>query len=281
MMLKKGCKKIKKDYQAKKLKNPFFHQKQTGKTGFLKKWLFLLAFLFLAILIWFFLAAPVWSIKNVKITGLTRINNDELKKIIDLRMAESRWLVFREGNFFLFQKDILREEILSQYNFSDLKIKKTMPNSLEFIVSERPYAFILQEGSSYFYTSRDGYIIKEVAVTEEDLKKYFILENNNESIISNEKNKLNLKDTYLNFIFNFQEKISNYPDLTIEKYIIDQELNSLKVKFENGPLAFFNINNDAEEQITYLAIVKKEKMKDNFNSINYIDLRYGERIFIN
>jgi pyruvate/2-oxoglutarate dehydrogenase complex dihydrolipoamide dehydrogenase (E3) component len=59
------------------------------------------------------------------------------------------------------------------------------------------------------------------------------------------------------------------------------EFNTIKVKFRNGPLVFFNTKTDVVSQIDRLVLVKKEKIGDNFSKTNYIDLRYGSRIFIN
>ena len=118
-------------------------------------------------------------------------------------------------------------------------------------------------------------------IIEEDKGKYLILENKSQAVSVGAKNKLSLKQEYLDFLFALGTKLAEYPDLPAEKFIIDQELNSLTVKFKDGPAALFNIKNDAGEQVADLALVKREKIRDNFNKTNYIDLRYGNRIFIN
>ena len=62
--------------------------------------------------------------------------------------------------------------------------------------------------------------------------------------------------------------------------MISQELNTVKVLFQNGLLAYFNIKDDASKQIDKFLIVKKEKIKDNLGSVNYVDLRYGDKVYI-
>ncbi len=274
--------KIKKDYQAKDLKNPFFRQKQTNKKGKgLRLWPFIVAPILIGSLAWFFWAAPIWQIKTVDIQGLTRIDKVELENISRNREASSRLLLFKESNIFLFQEKDLYTEIMDKYNFAQLEVRKILPNKIEIKISERPYAFIFQQGSEYNYASGDGYIIKEVPVSEEDKGKYFILENRSQVVSISGKNKLSLKQEYLDFVFTLSNKLAEYSDLPAERYIIDQELNSLTVKFKDGPAALFNVKNDAGEQVADLALVKKEKIRDNFSETNYIDLRYGNRIFIN
>jgi len=274
-------KRIKKDYQSKNLKNPFFRKKEKKKTGNFKKYFLVLILILIIAVAWFFLASSVWRLKNIVVEGLTRIDSSEIKNIAWSREDNRRWLFFKESNFFLFQADALQEEILDKYNFANLEIKKKIPGTISIKISERPYAFIFQEGSTYLYASNDGYVIKEAVVSPEDMSKYFILENKSNSISINEKDKITLKDDYLNFIFSLNQLLSAYQDLPIEKFIIDQELNSVIVKFIDGPAVYFNVKDDLNKQVEYLSLVKKEKIGDNFNKTNYIDLRYGSKIFIN
>jgi cell division septal protein FtsQ len=274
-------KRIKKDYQRKDLKNPFFRKKEKKKNVGLKKYFLILIVAALIALIWFFLASSFWRLKNIEVEGLTRFDASELRNIISAREEGHRWLLFKESNFFLFQEDEAKTEILAKYNFADLQITKKIPSTIKLKISERPYSFIFQEGSAYFYAASDGYVIKEIPINPEDFGKYFVLENKSDSVTINEQNKITLKDDYLKFVQNLNQILSTHQDLPVEKFIIDQELNSIIVKFKNGPSAYFSVKDDAAEQVEYLALVKKEKIGDNFSKTNYIDLRYGARIFIN
>ncbi len=281
--MRKGSsyKKIKKDYQRKNLKNPFFRKKEKGRSSNFWKFLIFLIFTAIVALVWFFLASPFWHLENVNVSGLTRFDESELKNIIETRKENKRWLFFKESNFFAFKADEVKLEILDKYNFSDLQINKKIPRTIELKINERPYSFIFQEGSDYFYASSDGYIIKEVPVLPGDMDKYLILENKSSSVTIGAKNKLTLNNDYLNFVLDLNSRLSASADLPVERFIIDQELNSVIVKFKNGPAVYFSVKSDAGEQVEYLALVKKEKIGDNFSKTNYIDLRYGSRIFIN
>lgn len=272
---------IKKDYQRKNLKNPFFRKKEKKKNVGFKKYFLILAIIALSALVWFFLASSFWRLKNIEIEGLTRFDASELRNIISAREESRRWLLFKENNFFLFQEEEVKAEILDKYNFADLQITKKIPSTIKLKISERPYSFIFQEGSVYFYAASDGYVIKEIPINPEDFAKYFVLENKSDSVTIDERSKITLKDDYLKFVQNLNQILSTHQDLPVEKFIIDQELNSVIVKFKNGPAAYFSVKDDAAEQVEYLALVKKEKIGDNFNKTNYIDLRYGARIFIN
>ena len=281
MINRPSYKKIKKDYQRKNLQNPFFHKKAKAKHP--NRWRWFLLSIILAVLsaVWFFFAAPFWQLREVKITGLTRLNSAELENIIWSEVGNRRGLFFHETNIFLFKRQDVIDKIIATYNFSGAEIKKQWPRTLEIKVIERPYAFIFQEGSAHYYASADAYIIKEPAVSEEDKKKYFILENKNPGSLITDKEKIDIENDYLNFIFDLNNRLSAYAELPVERFVVDHEFNTVKVKFVAGPIALFNIQETAEAQINRLILVKKEKIKDNFSKTNYIDLRYGDKIFIN
>jgi len=281
MVVRSSYKRIKKDYQRKNLHNPFFHKKTRAKNPQRWKWLLLIVILAVLSAVWFFLAAPIWRLKEIQVSGLTRLDSAGLEQIIWNETNNKRGLFFQENNLFLFRRDAVIARINAAYNFSGVTIKKKWPHTLELKVVERPYAFIFQEGSAYYYASADAYVIKEPAVSEADKKKYFILENKNTATLITGSEKIEVKADYLRFFFDLSRRLSAYPELAAERFIVDQEFNTIKAKFAAGPIVFFSINEDAGTQIDRLLLVKREKIKDNFSKTNYIDLRYGDKIFIN
>ncbi len=278
---RKYLKKIKKDYQSKNLCNPFFKKTKKKPEKNILILVFVSIFLFIIFLLWLFLSSPIWKINKVEVEGLTRFSDSDLKNKIFEQTIKSRYGLFSQSNIWLFNKSEVEKNILAAYNFSSLKIVKKPAHTLLIKVGERPYSFIFQEGSGLFYASIDAYIIRESAVSEDDKSKYLILENKSQNSLINEQNKLNISDTYLNFILGLANKLSKCQELSVEKFIIDSEFNTIKVKFRDGPLVYFNTKTDADEAINRLVLVKKEKIKDNFSKTSYIDLRYGDRIFIN
>jgi cell division septal protein FtsQ len=280
MIKSKTLKKIKKDYQAKNLRNPFFHKVKKGSGK--KHWPLFLFFLFILfiILFWFFGFSSFWNLKNIEVSGLTRSSDTDLKNIIYNQSNSRRYLIFKEKNILFFNTTKAHDDILNQYNFTNVNVSVKWPHTIIVKVYERPYAFIFREGNNCNYCSADSFLIKEVPVTADDLKKYFVLEN--DTPVSVTKNgKIDVPEDYLNFILTLSKAISNYPELSVEKFEIDQSFRSVNVKFNNGPTVYFNTKLDATEQLNRLILVKKEKIKDNFSKVNYIDLRYGDRLFIN
>lgn len=272
---------VKKDYQRKNSPNPFFSHKSSEKGRISPRFWVLGGLLAVIFLIWFFCAAPFWRLQDIKVSGLTRLDPALIRTEVWNQTAQKRWVMFQESNIFLFDETAMKKKIMSDYNLAGVEIKKKWPRTLDILISERPYAFIFQEGSALSYASSDGYVIKEPAVTEDDKKKYFILENKNPGTLVGDKDKISINSDYLNFIFELNGQLVARPGLPIEKFIIDQEFNTIKVKFLSGPLVYFNTKDSAASQVGNLVLVKNDKIKDNFSKTNYIDLRYGEKIYIN
>jgi len=274
---------IKKDYQTKNLKNPFFHyHHKTGKRpAFSLKCLLLASLVLIIFAVWFFCAAPLWRIRNVQVIGLTRLGDGDLKNIIWSQAQGKRFGIFHQNNLFLFDKRSALKTIAQNYNFSSLIIKKIWPGTIEMKISERPIAFIFQQGSQSIFSSATGDLIREVAVSEANRSQYWILDNQGPSDLVASNSQIGLDAANLSFMVELHTRLGAYLDMPMDRLIINGDANSVEVKFINGPLVYFNTTLSAADQISRLLLVKKDKIKDNFNKVNYIDLRYGDRIFIN
>jgi len=223
--------------------------------------------------------SSLFAIKTIKINGLGRLPESAIsQRLWDQTDKKSIWPL-KQKNLLLFKTKDAEADLMANFNFSKIKINKKPFNSLSVDIEERPYAFIWQEQGANYYSDSKGFIIRDSAVNPDDLKKFPVIENQTpNSLIENDY--LKLDPSYLTFIFAVKSIAEKNPETLISKFIISQELNTVKVQFQNGLLAFFSIKDDAAKQIDKFLIVKKEKIKDNLGSINYVDLRYGDKVYI-
>lgn len=272
---------IKKDYQTKNLKNPFFRSHKDGKKprtigiGF---YIAGILFIILFILYGLFLS-PLFTINNIKINGLGRLPESAIsQRLWDQTNKKSIWPLTQK-NLLLFKTKDAEEDLMANFNFSKIKINKQLFNSLSVDIEERPYAFIWQEQGTSYYSDSKGFIIKDSQVNPDDLSKFPVIENQTpDSLIENDY--LKIDPSYLTFIFAVKSVAEKNPETAIAKFMVSQELNTIKVQFQDGLLAYFSIKDDAAKQIDKFLIVKKEKIKDNLSKINYVDLRYGDKVYI-
>lgn len=272
---------IKRDYQKKKLNNPFFKKKGEGKK---KRWwrLWLLLLIVLSFAVVYLLSANWLNINSLKINGLGRLPESAISESVNRQLAEPLGHFFKKKNIFLFNTKEGSEALLKEFNFSQIKISKNFPNELVINIQERPYAFIwIEEGKTY-YSDANGYIINDQEVNPEDFSLLPVVENQSLKKMIKSGNLL-LSEEYLKYIFSFKEAASKYSDLTISKFIVPQEdvkNKSLRVLFADGLLAYFSIDSNIEDKLLALEVVKRERIKDNLNNVTYLDLRYGDKIFI-
>lgn len=302
---RKHCHKIKKDYQAKKLSNPFFRKKiKKEKGNGFKKIKILLIFIFIIFFVWLFFCSPWLVIDKLELKGANVIKPELIKTEINSQIETSKSNYFSQKNIFLFKRKIAISNLQENFNLVEVKIRRSLPNKLIIQVQERPYAFIYQEKDIQYFASADNYIMGKISVrennesddnrievikseqeniisiNENEKQKYFIIENKNDISLIGKDDKLILDQSYLNFIISLKDEFLLHPEFIIEKFIIaDQYFNSVFVKIKEGPQIYFNVNNEAREQLENLILVKNNKIKDNFSMLEYIDLRYGDKIY--
>lgn len=274
------------DYYKKNLVNPFFRRKKR-KRLYISKYsmsrrvkLITMGIIVLIItLIWLFCFSAVFNINKIKIKGLTRISNQEIENLIWQQTKNNRFLFIAQNNLIIFSKTKLIETLNKNYYFEKIIVSKRLPNILIVNIQEKSYAFIWHEADKYYYTDIDGYIINEINPLEIKQKKYPLIHNKGENKII--KNKINIDNIYINYIINlFNEfSVQDKDDLKIEKFIIDKDINTIKMVLVGGPTIYFNIKESQEKQINKLFIIKNEKIKDDFRNKSYIDLRYGDRVY--
>ncbi len=272
---------IKKDYQTKNLKNPFFHSskniKKTRKIGlsfYATSILIIIIFIFYGLFL-----SPIFLIKNIKINGLGRLPENAISELLWSQTNKKSFWPLKQKNLLLFNSKEAESDLMANFNFSKIKINKKLFNSLSVDIEERPYAFIWQEQGMNYYSDSKGFIIRNSVVSPEDLNKFPVISNETpDTLIENDY--LKIDPNYLTFIFSLKSLIEKNPEMGVSRYLISQELNTVKVLFQNNLLAYFNVKEDVNKQLDKLLIVKKEKIMDNFSKTNYIDLRYGDKVYI-
>ncbi|MDA3802969.1 MAG: hypothetical protein PF488_03695 [Patescibacteria group bacterium] len=281
-------KKIKKDYQDKKLSNPFFRKKkkpEKSKKGIRLK--VIMSIVFLIAIIYTLFCLPLLNIKTIKVEGLSRLPEEEIISIIKEDFDDKKLFVLSQKNILLFNKDKHIDKILNKHNFAKVKINKKLFNTLEVVISEKPYAFVYGENDNFFYSSKDYFLINEInfeTESEEDINKrlkYFTIINQSEDTFIKNNDKLDVEEEYIRFITNLNREVENYGDeFDISHYIIpDVYFKTAILKIIDGPEIKFDVKSDLSKQLDQLILVKREKMKDNFNNLEYIDLRYGNKIY--
>jgi cell division septal protein FtsQ len=278
------------DYKRKKYFNPFF-KKRVGRgddfyygagnrkaINFWKKiiifFIFLIFVCLFACLIYVIFFYPYFFIKNIEISGLEKIGEGEIRKEIEDQMAESRFMIFKQENIFILDKNELLNRINSKYNLVSLNVDRELPNILRVGVEEKQPVLIWKTKELFYEVDGLGSIIRETLPTDLNSELPVIYdENNAETTIRASV----LSAKMIQFIINLKKMIDDRSDIKIAHF--NALKNELKVKTQAGWEIYLSMNNDLEKQAEKLFLFLKNKKIEAGNNLNYIDLRFEDRIY--
>lgn len=272
------------NYYKRDYRNPFFKERNFGRlrktAGFAwtkrKAIIIIIAVLFL-ILAWFIFFSYFFKIKQIEASGSGKISSEEISSIAWEQTKKSRFLMGGQDNFFLFKKSELAATLKQKYNFKDIKITKSLFNKIKINLEEKNYNLIWKEGDSYFFINEDGDVVYNASFNEVSNINLPIIENLSQNFING--NKTAFAPKYLSYVLKLNGKMAEN-NFEVEKFVLDSNANTVKVKFKPSQvLIYFNIDEDLDSQIKKLTVLINESLKDSYKNKNYIDLRYGDKVY--
>ncbi len=279
----KKFKSVKKDYQHKCLNNPFFRQRQKKQQPIRSPYRFLLRtlliLLFLAATVYLVCYSPLFTIKQVKIEGLSRISEDNLSVLAWEQSHQKRNWLLGQDKIIFFDTEELSATLSDKFSFESLRVYKRWPHTLVISAGERSLAFIWRNQQELNFSDAKGCLVRETAVAEVDLGNYPVLETIAGANYLDERDCLKAGDDYLQAALVLFEKMQAYPDLLPERFLLEDTFNTMKVDLRNGPNILFNFKEDMDKQLNKLEVIRQEKPVEEFQGLEYIDLRYGDRAY--
>jgi hypothetical protein len=219
----------------------------------------------------------VWNIDNINIKGAERISAAEIKEM-------ARHSIKKEKNMIFFDTKSMEKDLNKEFKLEKLTIEKQWPNTLLIKITEEPYAYIWLENEKYYYSDINGFTLKKAAKDEykpKEKKDLPLIVNKTNEEEKVKKDHINVDKDRIDFILDlYNEFDKNYSDdLDPEEFIIPSEANKVTVSLAQGPKVYFDSSGDPKEQLRNLLIVKTQKIKKDFKSKRYIDLRYKDQIY--
>ncbi len=268
-------------------------------------------------LVAFFYFSTVFKIVAADASGMKRIPKNEIVDIVFEQAEEKRFLFGSQKNIFFFNLEELENLFNNRYLLEALTIKKEMPGKIIVSIKEKDYSAIWHEEDKYYYISETGKIINKVDA--EFMGDYPLINNIGENRANNQgaedhaeridyilklfekfKNrKLRIIDDdrwfeVENFIlddmeYTVQMVIKICTNIVLEKpQIVTMPQSTEKetaINFENkeecidGPMIYFNLQEDIDKQVAKLLVIINEKLKNDLDEKKYIDLRYGDKVY--
>lgn len=269
-------------YSSKAYKNPFFQNKRTSslKTGGLKNKSRLAIFaviISIIVLIWLIFFSTLFKIQNINVSGA----GDNMAKEIEAMardVAANR--LIGKNNLLLYNKSKLAGQLNEKYYLDNLSIKRKLFHTLAISLREKQQVAVWREDEQYYYIDDNGNIINQTDPLNINGSSYPLIENLTAIKIDGRQANINKEtvDYILNLFNEFKDKKHNFE---IERFIIDKDVNTVKMAIIGGPKIYFNIKAPVAEQTAKLDLIIKDKLKNDFKSIReYIDLRYANNVYM-
>lgn len=113
-------------------------------------------------LIIYLMLSPIFNIKNINVEGNASISSEQ---IISLSKVQKETNLFKVSN-----KDTTASIKENPY-VKSVEIRRTLPDTITFVITERIPTYMLEYGGSYAYIDNQGYILEISANTKEGLAK--------------------------------------------------------------------------------------------------------------
>lgn len=219
--------------------------------------------------------APFLSLKKIELKGNSFYQEEEVKKYISDKLAERRGLLFQNNNFFLFNSDKLRDQLITQYNLNDATVRKIFPQKIKVEFIEKISQFIWQKNGAYYLLDAKGQFNGQINELND---QYIILEDsrsyqpqNNENIFRPDEIEL------IQVIIELWEaKLASTAQ--IKAIAIGDDWSSFDIKTNLSYVIKINPQNEPVKQLeNYRQVLLAGNVVGT--DINYIDLRYGDKAY--
>lgn len=157
----------KKDFSwRKRAQNPFEKEDQWFKTK--QRIKFLMLCVILCSIFGIALYHPFFKIKNIQITGNSRITKEEIIEDTTSILNYKRFLLFPGQNYFVANIQEINEILKEKLPINSIIIEKKFPNKLAITIEEKTAAIIYDNGVEYVKIGPDGTLIEKVRKVSSD-----------------------------------------------------------------------------------------------------------------
>jgi hypothetical protein len=277
------------------LHSPHIEELKKRKRRILRNKILFFIFCFLLILIGsvFLSRWKKLNIENIQISGNKVIESQSIEKIVKENLSGHYLWFFPKTNFLLYPKKNIQNKLADQFKrLSEISIKLDNIKTLEINVTEREAKYTWcgaiipelnnNEQKCYFIDS-DGYIFDEAPYFSGNV--YFRFYGNDGFDAENPSGTYFLKDKFIE-ITAFEDALEKL-ELNPMAFYLDKDGEAdilLSSESANGPKIIFKIDSDYQKMAENLqAAISTEplqtKLKSNFSSLLYIDLRFGNKVY--
>ncbi len=250
-----------------------YRRPRTPKSFFSFKKIIILFFLgaLFSGLVYFIFLSGIFQVKNIILINNRSIILEEVERTLN-PIYKKKLLNLEFNNILFFKSREAKNLLLENYpRLSSVEIKRKFPDTLEIKVQEREGIIVWDIGDKKYLIDEEGIAFSEC-----------LGESNLPNITDSKKLPVDLNSQvvnsdFVNFILQLSEKLPK-EDIFIGSIVVPESIYDIEIETKKGFKIFFDIRRSIDSQINKLRTLL-EKIGDEVNYIQYIDLRIENKVF--
>jgi len=236
----------------------------------------LISFIFLIWFTYFLSHHKSHQVTDITVSGQKYISEDDIRNIALEKINGNYLFLFSKKSSFLIPRSDIKREIKDNFkSVEKVSISFESVHSFSITIKEfEPVAKWCDEEGCYLMNDNGTVFIKEPMIFTESLVNFYGLfegEKIGQTFISKEK-----FEDILEFVKNVKEL-----DLNVKNVTYDKEDGTLDLMLARGSEIYVNQNDDLNVALKNLkAAIQQDAIEGaQLNNIEYIDLRFGKKVF--
>ena len=221
-------------------------------------------------------------VSKVAVNGNTFLKSEDLAAVVLSRMSGSRFLLFPGNSIFFYDGDEVEKKLLKNFpQIDEVSLTTDFPKSLALTVKEHSTYGLFCERDVCAFVDTSGEVFQRAPTYSEGVFPTFTLSG------SSTAKKIGTGNDFEKFRLLPEEEFSSLKKFTdqlvkinarVDKIVIDSD-RDYKLYTEDGWHIILGKGTDINAAVSNLDILLREKVRGNRNLLDYVDLRFGNKIF--
>lgn len=231
---------------------------------------FIVAAIAIVLLVQSIFQVPFLRLTKLEVRGLEYQALDDVEKALADELRRSRFIFFRNDNFFLFRRTRLVRRLQNDFFLDIVRLTRRFPNALTLEVRERIAGFVLQSGDHYIRIDGTGAVLGPVEQPS-----------SRQGIIVDERSipEAAIPIDYLEKVTDISDLWSkNVSTLGLTAVHLTDEPGIIIVSTGAGYRIYFSRDKDIAKQVSRLVVFLGDPAVTQPKE--YLDLRFDETIYL-
>ncbi|MDO8581923.1 MAG: hypothetical protein Q7S16_03535 [bacterium] len=220
---------------------------------------------------------PFFTIQSVTILGLNKIQQEEMQDRIAEFLEKKQWGVLQQGNIFLLRINNLVSYFKNDVRIATMRVQKNYEErSLVVTVEERVPIYIVSLPDRAFAIDKEGMALIPLSVPVPQGTLPIILDKRERSATLGTKVIADTEIIFFNTLNNELARIAPFTSIIIG----EPSPEAVTFSVQEGWALYLNLTDDPKAQFERLRVLLTLKIKpEKRKKLQYIDLRFGERVY--